>query len=83
MRLSVTLDPDVAAGARALQKRLGISLSDAINELARRGLAAGKPAREPFVQETFDSGLLIDVTHIGDVLVLLDTIDESPEGARP
>lgn len=77
MRTTVTLDPEVAAAVERLKRERGTGVSGAINELARRGLAAGKGERKRFVQESSPIGLKIDVTNIGEVLELLDAEDDS------
>lgn len=77
MRTTVTLDPEVAAAVEQLKRERGTGVSGAINELARRGLAAGERPREQFVQETSDMGEGMDVTNIGEVLEELDRLDDS------
>ncbi len=77
MRTTVTLDPEVAAAVERLKRERGTGVSGAINELARRGLAAGEKERKPFVQTSSAIGLKVDVTNIGEVLDLLDA-DEEP-----
>lgn len=77
MRTTVTLAPEVAAAVEQLKRERGTGVSGAINELARRGLAAGEKKRKPFVQTSTAIGLKVDVTNIGEVLDLLDA-DEEP-----
>ena len=48
-----------------------MGLSEAVNELARTGLAASKEP-EPYVQRPERVGIKVDVTDIGAVLDLLD-----------
>ena len=45
MQITVTIDDDVLAVARALAERKGTSLGSALSELARRGLRAESTAR--------------------------------------
>lgn len=71
MRTTVKLDPDVEAAVRRLRRDRGLGLSEALNEIARRGIAA-RPTRPTYHHRTVDLGLRIDVTNIGDVLDLLD-----------
>ncbi len=79
MRTTVRLDPEVAAAADRLRRERHIGLGEAVNELARAGLARDqKPAR--FRQRTASVGLKVDVTDIADTLELLDRYDA--EGAR-
>jgi hypothetical protein len=55
VRTTITLAADVAAAAEQLQRERGLGISDAINELVRRGLLAEKkPSR--FRQESSDMG---------------------------
>lgn len=72
MRTTVTLDPEVAAAVERLKRERGTGVSGALNELARRGLAAAEKERKPFVQTTSDLGLKVDVRNIGEVLEELD-----------
>ena len=71
MRTTLTLDDDVVAAVERLRREKGLGLSDAVNELIRRGLVATrKPKR--YVPKSADVGLRVDVTDIGAVLDLLD-----------
>lgn len=74
MRTTLKLDDDVAAAAQQLREAERIGLSEAVNRLARLGLARlnARVRQEPFVQQTHDSGFLVDVTNIAEVLELLD-----------
>jgi len=72
MRTTVTLAADVAAAVEELQRVRGKGVSDAINELVRRGLtrAATAPA---FRQETSAMGdFLLPIDDIGGLLEALD-----------
>lgn len=72
------LDPEVAAAAERLRQERHIGLGEAVNELARAGLARGEaPAR--FRQRTASLGLRIDVTDIAETLELLDAYDAEGE----
>ena len=71
VRTTIRLDDDVAAAADQLRRDKHISLSAAVNELARAGTRADA-ARKPFQQQTQDMGLMIDVSNIGDVLEVLE-----------
>lgn len=72
MRTTVRLDDDVAAAAQHLARDKHITMSEAINELARAGTQA-QPKRKPFVQRTSNMGdALIDVSNIGEALELLE-----------
>lgn len=71
MRTTITLQPDVAAAVARLQKEWGVGVSEAVNELVRRGLARKEEPR-PFVQRTSAVGLRIDVTNVAEALDLLE-----------
>ncbi len=71
MRTTVSLDEDVAAAVRSLQRERGIGLSDALNRLARAGLAVRR--EEPrFRQRSAKLGLKVDVTNVAEALEVLD-----------
>lgn len=74
MRTTVRLDPEVAAAAEELRRKRHIGLGEAVNELARAGLARGERST-PFRQRTASVGLKIDVTNIAEALELLDQYD--------
>jgi hypothetical protein len=74
VRTTVNLDDDVTAAVERLRREQGLGLSEAVNELVRRGLA-GSPAPTPYVQRTASLGMRIDVANIGEVLELLDEVD--------
>ncbi len=79
MRTTVRLDSEVAAAAERLRRERHIGLGEAVNELARAGLAREQKAIR-FRQRTASVGLKVDVTDIGDTLELLDQYDA--ENAR-
>lgn len=56
-----------------LQRERGIGVSAAVNELAKRGLAAGPSSPGRFEQETSALGLKIDVTNVAEALEQLDS----------
>ena len=76
MRTTVRLDPEVAAAAARLRSNQNITLSAAVNQLARAGLMAApaQPSRR-FEQQTANVGLKIDVSNVAEVLDLLDGPD--------
>lgn len=71
MRTTITLHKDVAAAVARLQRERGIGVSEAVNELVRRGLAH-KEAAQPFVQETSRLGLRVVVTNVAEALDALE-----------
>lgn len=72
MRTTYTPTPDVEAEIRRLRKELGIGVSEAINLLARRGIAAADEPRQRFHQRSTSMGAKIPVDNIGAVLEQLD-----------
>lgn len=74
MRTTVTLDKDVAAAVARIRREAGVGVSEAVNRLARAGLAAPLE-RKPFRQRSVRAGLLIDVSNIGEALELAEGPD--------
>jgi len=72
MRTTISLDPDIHAEIERLRRDEGLGPSEAVNRLARRGLARPSTIGR-YVHHSTDLGLRIDVTNIGDVLDLLDS----------
>lgn len=72
MRTTYTPAPDVEAEIQRLRKELGIGVSEAINLLARRGIAAGAEPHQRFHQRSASMGAKIPVDNIGAVLEQLD-----------
>lgn len=64
---------DVLAAAQALRKERGIGIGEAVNELARAGLARKQKPRD-FNQRTADVGISSDVSNIAETLELLDSL---------
>lgn len=61
MRISMTLDEDVAKLLRSEMRRRGISLKTAINHFLRIGLkVAGEGACRPFVVHPLPMGMPLD-----------------------
>jgi Arc/MetJ family transcription regulator len=72
MRTTITLDPDVAAAVARLKAERAAGVSEVVNDLVRRGLAAA-PARERFVQDAADLGA--PTLPIDDIGGLLDALE--------
>jgi hypothetical protein len=75
VRTTVTLSNDVAAAVARLRRERGIGLSEALNELARAGLAAqpGAGKRRPrFRQRSVPLGIRIDVSNVAEALEQLE-----------
>ncbi|MEB3034106.1 CopG family transcriptional regulator [[Mycobacterium] nativiensis] len=72
MRTTVVIDSDVAAEVQRL-RREGLGVSEALNLLARRGMAAQTAVPGAgYRHRTARIGLKVDVTNVADVLDLLD-----------
>jgi len=71
MRTTVTLEDDVAAAVEEIRRTRHIGLSEAINELARAGMAAPRRGRI-FQQRSADLGIRIDVSNVAEALDTLD-----------
>lgn len=74
MRTTVTLADDVAAEVVRIRRERGVGLSEALNELARRGMAS-RPPRTHYVHRTARLGLRLDVSNVAEAL---DVLDETP-----
>ncbi|ULP46781.1 CopG family transcriptional regulator [Mycolicibacter virginiensis] len=72
MRTTVVIDSDVAAEIERL-RRQGLGISEALNLLARRGIAAQASGPGPrYRHRTAPVGLKVDVSNVAEVLDLLD-----------
>ena len=74
MRTTVTFADDVAAAIDQLRRQQTLGLSDAVNELIRRGLVA-QPSRKPYVQKSYPMGAKIDLTNIGEAMEIAEGPD--------
>lgn len=74
MRTTVEFEADTAKAVERLRREESRGLSEAVNELIRRGLGAS-PTPRRFVQRTKPLGLKLDVSHISEVLEVLDGPD--------
>lgn len=72
MRTTVTFDDDVAAAIERIRRDGGRGLSEVVNDLIRRGLAAAEEPARPFRQRTAPLGLRIDVADVAEALDLLE-----------
>lgn len=70
MRTTVELDDDTAAAVSAL-RREGKGVSEAINELIRRGMLV-EQRRAPFSPRTRRLGLTVDVSNVAEALDLIE-----------
>jgi hypothetical protein len=72
VRTTITLADDVAAAVEALTRKRGAGISDAVNELVRRGMRA-QPPRARFTQQSSDMGpALLPIDDVAGVLEALD-----------
>ena len=74
MRTTVELDADTAQAVQKLRREKGRGVSDAVNELIRRGMLA-EPRQQPFVPGHQRLGIRIDVSNVADALDLLEGPD--------
>ena len=76
MRTTVTLADHVAAELQRLRQERSVGVSEALNELARAGMARRKEPRKKFVQRTHNLGrTLIDYTNVAEALELAEGPD--------
>ena len=73
MRTTVDLDAESSRAVEDL-RREGRGVSEAVNELIRRGLLAADRAH-PFAQRTRRLSIRIDVSNVADALDLLEGPD--------
>ena len=74
MRTTVEFDADTAKAIERLRRERGLGVSEAVNELIRRGLLS-KDDRKPFRQRTRPLGIRVDVTNVADALEILEGTD--------
>lgn len=74
MRTTVELDDDTAQAVQALRREHGRGVSEAVNELIRRGMLA-EPRGRRFEPRTRRVGIRIDVSNVADALDLLEGTD--------
>ena len=74
MRTTITLADDVAAGVDKLRREHDLGLSEAVNDLVRAGLT--KQEAKPRIEfETYDLGIGIDVSNIGEAIETIERAD--------
>ncbi|MEK7423464.1 MAG: CopG family transcriptional regulator [Actinomycetota bacterium] len=71
MRTTVEFDEDTTAAIEQVRREVGVGVSEAVNQLIRRGLLV-RTDRPPFVQATCRLGLKMDVSNVADALEILD-----------
>jgi hypothetical protein len=73
MRTTIEFDDDAAKAIEGLRRETGMGVSQAVNELIRRGMLPRREA-EPFRQRTHPLGLRIDVSNIAAALEDLEGV---------
>ena len=71
MRTTVEFDDDTRAAIEQLRRQEGLGVSEAVNELIRRGLVP-RPEGAKFEQQTMRLGLKIDVSNVAEALDVLE-----------
>jgi Ribbon-helix-helix protein, copG family len=71
MRTTIEFDDDTSAAIEQLRREEGLGVSEAVNELIRRGLLP-RSERPRFEQQTRRLGLKIDVSNIADAVEVLE-----------
>ena len=71
MRTTVEFDEDTAQAVESVRRDLGVGVSEAVNDLIRRGLLRRDDAT-PFRQRTRRLGLKIDISNVAAALEDLD-----------
>ena len=74
MRTTVEFDEDTAKAIDELRRERGLGVSQAVNELIRRGLVPRGEVRR-FEQRTRRLGLKIDVSNVAEALELAEGVD--------
>jgi len=74
MRTTVEFDGDTAKAIEQLRQEEGLGVSEAVNELIRRGMLP-RVTGAPFRQATHPLGLKVDVTNVAEALDLLEGSD--------
>lgn len=71
MRTTITVADDVAAEMERLRREEGLGPSEALNTLARRGMARAS-GRQAYVHRSHTLGLRVDISDVAAALELLD-----------
>jgi hypothetical protein len=74
MRTTVEFEDDTARAIEELRRSEGLGVSEAVNELIRRGLLPRRSG-DRFEQRTYAMGLKIDVSNIAEALEVLEGPD--------
>jgi hypothetical protein len=71
MRTTIELDEEATRAIQQLRRERGLGVSEAVNELIRRGMLH-RPPSVPFSQPTRRAGLRLDVSNVAEALDVLD-----------
>ena len=82
MRITVTLDDDVAAKLKAAARRSGKALRDVVNDTLRVGLMAPQGSRSPFRVKARSLGGVQPGIRLDNVSDLLERIEGTPPGPK-
>lgn len=74
MRTTVTFDDDVAAAIERLRHDRGLGMSEAVNDLVRRGLRRDDE-QAPIRLETVRLDLRFDVSNVAEALEIAEDAD--------
>ena len=67
----MSLDDDVVAAVEEIRRTRHVGVSEAVNELARAGMAAPR-RRRSFRQRSSELGIRIDVSNVAEAMDVLD-----------
>ena len=71
MRTTINLDPDIERAVERLRTESRVGLSEAVNQLARRGLLI-KPKRRRFEQRSSELGITVDLSNLAEALEVIE-----------
>lgn len=74
MRTTIEFEHDIAKAVEELRRERGIGVSQAVNDLIRRGLLPRREVR-PFKQKTRRLGIKIDVSNVADALEVAEAAE--------
>ncbi len=74
MRTTIEFEDDTAAAIEELRRSEGLGVSEAVNELVRRGLLP-RASNKRFEQRTQTMGMKIDVSNVAEALDFLEGPD--------
>lgn len=74
MRTTIELSEETAKAVEAVRRDLGVGVSEAVNELVRRGLLP-RDETVKFRQRTRSLGMKVDVSNIAATLEVLEGVE--------